>query len=110
MAEVLTLIGVVRGLAHVGVRKLWRRHLLPSDPPLTLCFVYGNGTSSTRRLGRMRGKAVALLNNPGMARTPECTRFSRGGRDIVGRSILPAREVRERYGLWAPPHSVSAES
>jgi hypothetical protein len=110
MAEVLTLIGVVRGPAHGGVRKLRRGHLLPSDPPLTLCFVYGNGTSSTRRLGHMRGKAAALLNNPGMARTLECARFSHGRHNIVGHSVLAARKVHGRYGLWAPPHSESAES
>jgi hypothetical protein len=88
------LIGAVKGPAHGGMRKLRRRHLLPSDPPLTLCSVYTNGTSSKRRLGHVQRKVTALLNNPGMERTPECARFSRGGHDIVGRSILPAREVR----------------
>jgi hypothetical protein len=101
----LTLIGAVKGQAHDGVRKLRWQHLLPSDPPLTLYCVYGNGTSRTRRPGRVQRKATTLLNNPGMARTLEWARFSRGGRDIVGHSVLPAHEVRGRDGLWAPPRS-----
>jgi hypothetical protein len=105
MAEVPTLIGAVRSPAHDGVRNLRRRHLLPSDPLSLSALVYGDGTSSTRRLSRMRGEATTFLNNQRVARTLWCTRFSRGGRSIVGHSVSLAREVRGRCGLRqvAPP-------
>jgi hypothetical protein len=105
MAEVPTLIGAVRSPAHGGVQNLRRRHLLPSDPLSLSALVYGDGTSSTRHLGRMRGETATFLNNPRVARTLWCAWFSRGGRDIVGHSVSPAREVRVRGGLRqvAPP-------